>query len=130
MKKVPAIYQFLVLLSVLSAVQAALADTAADLKQAQGLYDSGRYAQAEALYKRIVTDNPRTEAALDAKRGLAMLYAKTGEDALLAQTCESLTTDFGGHKDMPSILGQIADECRNANRHSVAVPIYQYVVDH
>jgi tetratricopeptide (TPR) repeat protein len=31
---------------------------------------------------------------------------------------------------MPSILGQIADECRNANRFGMAVPIYQYVVDH
>jgi len=59
-----------------------------------------------------------------------MLYAKTGKEALLSQTCESLTKDFGGHKDMPSILGQIADECRNANRYGVAVPIYQYLVDH
>ena len=130
MKKVPVIHWIGLLVPVLLLAQSAFADAATDLKQAEGLYKTGYYAQAEAAYKQIAAGNPRTDVALAAQRGLAMLYVKTGQDSLLTQTCESITTDFGTHKDTPSVLSQIADECRNANRHDMAVQIYQYVVDH
>jgi TolA-binding protein len=130
MKKIRTVWLIAGLLPVLAAVQSASADTAADLKEAQGLYDSARYAQAEALYKRIITDNPRTEAALDGQRSLAMLYARMGKDALLIQVCEGLIANYGQRQDLPAILGQVVDECRNANRHSAAASLCQYLVQH
>ena len=129
MKKRPIVCLIASLLAI-GLTAGALAQQAAGIAEADQLCHAGQYAQAEAAYKQIVQGNPGTDTALAAQRGLAMLYAKTGKEALLSQTCESLTKDFGSHKDMPSILGQIADECRNANRHAVAVPIYQYIVDH
>jgi TolA-binding protein len=120
----------IVLLLAIGVPAGALAQQAGRIAEADRLCQAGQYAQAEAAYKQIVQENLGTDTALAAQRGLAVLYAKTGKEALLSQTCESLTKDFGGHKDMPSILGQIADECRNANRFGMAVPIYQYVVDH
>jgi len=63
----------------------------------------GQYAQAEAAYKQIVQGDSGTDTALAAQRGMAMLYAKTGKEVLLSQTCESLAKDFRGHKDMPSV---------------------------
>jgi len=83
MKKVPVIHWIGLLVPVLLLAQSAFADVAADLKQAEGFYKAGQYAQAEAAYRQIATGNPRTDVALAAQRGLAMLYVKTGQDSLL-----------------------------------------------
>lgn len=71
--------------------------------EADRLRQVGQYAQAAAAYKRIVQEDSGTDTVLAAQRGMAMLYAKTGKEVLLSQTCESLAKDFRGHKDMPSV---------------------------
>lgn len=130
MKKVRVIQFLGLLVPLLLSAPSLFADVAADLKQAEELCQARQYAQAEAAYKQIATANAGTDAALAAQRGLAILYVKTRQDSLLSQTWESITAGFGGHKDTPSTLSRIADECRNANRHELALPFYQYVVDH
>ncbi len=130
MKKVRVIQLIWLLTPVLLSVPAAFADAATDLKQAEELCQARQYAQAEAAYKQIATINAGTDAALAARQGLAILYVKTRQDSLLTQTWESITAGFAGHKDTPSTLSRIADECRNANRHELALPFYQYVVGH
>jgi hypothetical protein len=99
----------------------ALAGGTGGIPEADRLYQAGQYAQAEAAYKEIIQKNPGTDIALAAQRGLAVLYAKTGKEALLGQAWQRLTTEFGGRGDMASILCQIGDECRNANRFGAAV---------
>lgn len=55
MKKSHIVYLVGLVLPLLFATESALADTAAELKQAEGLYKAGQYVQAEQVYRGILT---------------------------------------------------------------------------
>jgi tetratricopeptide (TPR) repeat protein len=106
------------------------AGVAEQLTEAAGLVQGRQYDQAERIYKSVLEQAIDQDQQLAAQTGLVLLYVKSGKDGLVTQTCERIIADFSSHKDVANVLGQVADECRNANRFSVAVPIYQSFLDH
>jgi tetratricopeptide (TPR) repeat protein len=64
------------------------------------------------------------------QKSRAIQYAKAGKDDLVTESCNKLITDFGKRKDIAIALSQVADECRDADRHSPAIQLYQYLLAH
>ncbi|MFH1371313.1 MAG: hypothetical protein ABII09_08535 [Planctomycetota bacterium] len=51
-----------------------LADSGSELRQAQGYFENSDYQQAEQIYQDIVKQCPDADQALEAQKGLVMVY--------------------------------------------------------
>jgi hypothetical protein len=79
MKRSPVITLIWLFLPALPAAQSTLADTAADLKQAEGLYKAAQYAQAEQAYLKVIREaDPNkpgeSEVVFTARKALPLVY--------------------------------------------------------
>ena len=75
MKKVPSIHCIWLFVPVLLLAPSAVADTAADLKQAQGFYQAGQYAQAEQACRNVLQGAANnSDAAYQAGKMLPQVY--------------------------------------------------------
>jgi len=101
----------------------------AELEQAQTLLNEGQYEQVEGAYKQILTDEPGTDYAFQAQKGLAIVYVRWDKPAEAEAACQQLLANFSGHKDIAQAVHDIAYQYRCANKQDKANQIDQYVVE-
>jgi len=107
-----------------------LVDTIAQLEQAQAYVNNGEYEQAEIIYKTIVTDYPGTDYALEAQKGLTILYISWDKPAQADAAFEKLIADFSGHPDIAQAVYDIAYCYGELHKnYEKARELYQYVLD-
>lgn len=105
------------------------ADAAAQL-QVAGTYEKSKdYAQAEAVYKQIVTGYPGTDYAFQAQERLAILYVDWYKQVEAEAALQQLIGDFSQHRRIAGALTHIADAYRRLEKHERACELYRYVVD-
>jgi tetratricopeptide (TPR) repeat protein len=109
--------------------QSVLADVAADLQQAEGLYRKGQHAQAEQLYKNILSseaDDP--EAVYQAARMLPRIYLATGRPSQVQTAVEQLLAKSARHERLPHALHEIVEQAKGLNKTLEAGQIYQKIL--
>jgi len=130
MNKVSIVCVIGLLLSVLTAVQAGLADTAADLKQAEGLVKAGQYAQAEPIYRKVLQSDPNNaEAVHQSEKTLARIFVATDRLPQAQEAIEQLLTRSAGHARLPHALHEILDQAKTSGKTLQVGQIYQSILE-
>lgn len=117
-------------LLVLAPAQSAIADAAANLKQADGLYRNGQHAQAEQAYQHILkseADDP--EAVYQAARMLPRVYLATDRPSQAQAAVEQLLTKSAQHERLPHALHEIVEQAKALDKTVEAGQIYQNILD-
>jgi len=114
MKKVPVVYLIVLLLRVLLTVRPAIADVAADLSQAEGLYKAGQYAQAEQAYLKVIREaDPNkpteSEAAFNAGKSLPLVYIATDRLPQAREAVQQLLGKYTRHEFLPHAIHEIVE---------------------
>jgi len=105
------------------------ADADAQLQMA-GTYEKSKdYAQAEAIYKQIVTANRGTDYAFQAQEKLTILYVDWYKQLEAEAALQQLIGDFSQHRRIAGAITHIADAYRRLEKHQRACDLYRYVVD-
>jgi tetratricopeptide (TPR) repeat protein len=133
MKEIPKLYTLGLFLPVLLVAQAALADVAADLKQAEELYEAGQYEQAEQAYQSVLSnadpEKPEEkELAFTASQRLPVLYLATDRQPQAQATVQQLLANHADHERLPHGLHEIVERAKDADRVLQAGQIYQNIV--
>jgi tetratricopeptide (TPR) repeat protein len=90
------------LLPALAATQLTYADTAAELKQAEGLCRAGQYVQAEQIYQAILQREPNNaESVYQAGRMLPSIYLATDQLPKAQEVVLQLLAKSAGHPRPP-----------------------------
>jgi len=105
------------------------ADVSAQFKEAEDNVKNTNYAEAEKIYRQIITDYPGTDYAYQAQKNLIMLYITTDNQPLADTAYQQLLANFSGHKDIAQAVHDIAYRYRCANKQDKANQIDQYVVE-
>jgi len=87
------------------------ADAADDLKLAQTYEQKGRYEQAEAGYRQVVTAYPGSDQAFDAQKYLTALYALRGKASEAQEAMEKLLGQFSQREYLPLAVHEIVEKC-------------------
>ena len=87
------------------------ADAADDLKLAQTYDQKGRYEQAEAGYRQVVTAYPGSDQAFDAQKYLTALYALRGKASEAQEAMQKLLGEFSQREYLPLAVHEIAEKC-------------------
>jgi len=130
MKRNRIVYLVGLLLPVLLATQTALADTAADLKQAEGLFKARQYAQAEPIYRKILQSDPNSvEAAYQAGKMLPRILVATDRLLQAQEAIEQLLARSASHARLPHALHEILDQARTSGKTLQVGQIYESLLD-
>jgi tetratricopeptide (TPR) repeat protein len=121
---------FLLFLLFLTTAASAAADASDQLKQADTLTEAGQYQQAEQIYRQVAADYPGTDYALEAQKGLVVLYVKTNEDDKAQAAFDKLIADFSWHKGIAEAIWDIGVNYNQAKKSDKAYQIHQYNVEH
>ncbi len=79
-------------------VEVASAQTAEELLQTADTYlSNAQYDQAIQTYQTIISQNPGTDHALNAQKGLASVYIQTGNYSAAEQAINTLKTTYSQH---------------------------------
>jgi len=105
------------------------ADVSAQFKEAEDNVKNTNYAEAEKIYRQIVTDYPGTNDALEAQKQLTLIYIATDRQQEADAAFNKLLANFSGHKDIAQAVHDIAYRYRCANKQDKANQIDQYVVE-
>jgi outer membrane protein assembly factor BamD len=105
------------------------ADASAQLKEAEDNVKNTNYAEAEKIYRQIVTDYPGSDYAFAAQKNLAFLYIAWDRQPQAEAAYQQLLANFSGHKDIAQAVHDIAYRYRCANKQDKANQIDQYVVE-
>jgi tetratricopeptide (TPR) repeat protein len=114
----------------LTTAASAAADVSDQLKQADTLTEAGQYQQAEQIYRQVAADYPGTDYALEAQKGLVVLYVKTNEDDKAQAAFDKLIADFSWHKGIAEAIWDIGVNYNQAKKSDKAYQIHQYNVEH
>jgi tetratricopeptide (TPR) repeat protein len=114
------IIEFL-LLSALPVTHLALADAAAVLKQAEGLYQSGQYTAAEQGYLAVINgadpNKPADmEAAFNAEKKLPLVYLATDRLPQAKEAVQQLLNRHAAHESLPTAIHEIAEQAKPLNK--------------
>jgi tetratricopeptide (TPR) repeat protein len=104
-----------------------LADTSADLAQAEQHEDDRHYDQAEAVYKQIVADSPDSADAVRARGRLAALYLVWGKQPQADGAYQQLLAKFSQHSVLPEAIYEIARAYERREKYERAGELYQQV---
>jgi tetratricopeptide (TPR) repeat protein len=129
MKKVPIIHFVGLFVPVLLLAQSAFADAAGDLKQAEGLYKAGKYAEAEQVYRTILqgaANDP--EAVYQAGKMLPQVCLATDRLAEAQAAMQQLLTRSAANEWLPHALHEIIEQAKALNRTSQAGQICQNIL--
>ncbi len=134
MKKVPIILRIGLLVPVLLVVPAAFADVAADLKQAEGLYQAGQYTQAEQAYLTVIKEaDPNkpadVEAAFNARKKLASVYIATDRLPQVQAAVQELLARHSGYEWLPHALHEVVEQARDFNKTTQAGQVYRDILN-
>jgi tetratricopeptide (TPR) repeat protein len=105
------------------------ADVSAQFKEAEDNVKNTNYAEAEKIYRQIVTDYPGSDYAFAAQKNLAFLYIAWDRQPQADAAYQQLLANFSGHKDIAQAVHDIAYRYRCANKQDKANKIDQYVVE-
>lgn len=100
------------------------ADVSTLLNQAETYKKNGQYEQAEAIYKKIVTDY-----AFKAQKNLAILYIAWDKQPQAQAALQELISNFSEHEAIATAVTHVADAYRKLERHEKACELYHYVVN-
>lgn len=106
----------------------AFADASVQLEQAETYMEDGKYEQAEAIYKAIVTDYPGADDAFKAQEKLTVLYIAWDKQPEAEAAYQELLTKFSEHKHIAEAVDDIADEYRELRKYEKALEVYKSVV--
>jgi tetratricopeptide (TPR) repeat protein len=128
MKKTVIVYLLGLLLPVVLLDRSACADVAADLSQADGLYKTGQYAQAEQPYLKVIrgTDANKpaeSDAAFAAAKGLALVYIATDRLPQAEQAIQPLLA-----RPTPHDLHKIVEEAKALKKLPQVRQVYQDMI--
>ena len=107
------------------------ADVSSQFKEAEDNVKNTNYAEAEKIYRQIVTDYPGTVTALQAQEKLACLYVTSGNEPEAQAALEKLKAnffDFPQQELVATAITHVADTYREIGKHQKACEIYTYVV--
>jgi len=82
-----------------------------DLKLAQTYEQKGRYEQAEAGYRKVVTAYPGSDQAFDAQKYLTALYALRGKANEAQEAMQKLLGEFSQREYLPLAVHEIVEKC-------------------
>jgi tetratricopeptide (TPR) repeat protein len=113
--------------------QAALADVAADLKQAEELYGAGQYAQAEQVYLKVLNEaDPgkpgESELAFQARKKLPSIYIATNRPPQAQATVRQLLAKHADHERLPHAVHEIIEQAKGLDRTLEAGQVYQSIL--
>jgi TolA-binding protein len=133
MNKIPIIPLIGLLVPVLVVAPAALADAGADLKQAEGLYQAGQYAQAEQVYLTVIKEaDPNRpadmEAAFHARKKLPLVYIATDRRPLAKEAVWQLLSRHAAHESLPSAVHELVEAAKPLYKLSQVRQLFQDMV--
>jgi len=130
MRKILFVWLIAVLLPVLTPAQAALADTAADLKQAEGLCKAGQYAQAEPICRKILQSDPNNaEGVYQAGKMLARILVAMDRPPQAQEAIEQLLARSANHARLPHALQEILDQAKASGKTLQVGQIYESILE-
>ncbi len=104
------------------------AQTAEELLQAAETHISNaEHDQAIQTYQAIIAQNPGTDHALSAQKGIAMVYIQTGNDSAAGQAIDMLKTEYSQDPNMFTNVYALANEYWELTKFDKAKELYQYV---
>ncbi len=126
MNKVPIIHFIWLFVPVLVLASSASADRAGDLKQAQGLYQAGQYAQAEQLCRNVLQSAAGDpEAVYQAGKLLPQVYLATDRPAEAQAAVQELLIKSAQNEFLPHALHEIIEQAKALNKTAQAGQICQ-----
>jgi tetratricopeptide (TPR) repeat protein len=128
-KKILFLAIFLLFLPLLLTTAAVSAGPSAQLKQAETLTEAGQYQQVEQLYQQIVADNPRTDYAFQAQKGLAIVYVRWDKPAEAEAAFEQLRANYSNLPDFSGAVCVIGDNYRWKGIDEKARRMYQIAAE-
>ncbi len=99
------------------------ADIPAQLQQAETYSKNGQYKQAEAIYKKIVTDY-----AFEAQKNLIVLYIVTNNRKQANAALGQLLANFAEHERLPHTIHEIAEQCNESGKAGKVRELYQHLL--
>ena len=133
MKKIPIIPLLGLLVPVLLVAPATFADVAADLKQAEGLYQAGQYTQAEQAYLTVIKEaDPNkpadVEAAFNARKKLASVYIATDRLPQAKEAVQQLLSQHAAPESLATAIHEIAEGAKPLLKLPQVRQVYQDMV--
>jgi TolA-binding protein len=132
MKRIPIISVIGLLLPVLLA-QAAVADVAADLSQAEGSYKAHEYAQAEQAYLKVIREADRnkpaeSQAAFTAGKSLPLVYIATDRLPQAKDAVQQLLSEYAQYEFLPHAIHEIVEGAKPLYKLAQVRQLYQDLV--
>ena len=137
MNQIPKLCIAGLLLVLLTTATAALADSAADLKQAGKLTDDGQYAQAKQVYEKILTNVAEAKAqgktvdgelVFTVHKKLPLLYLATNQPTQARAGIETLLNEHGDREDLPHALHEIIEGAKRIDKTAQAGQLCQAIL--
>jgi TolA-binding protein len=108
-----------------------LADSGTELQQAQGYFENSDYQQAEQIYQGIIKKCSDSDQALEAQKGLVMVYISWGKQADAEMAYQQLLLNFPHNTHMADVIHHgIASHYRKCKKNDKADEIDKYVLSH
>ncbi|MHC4528792.1 MAG: tetratricopeptide repeat protein, partial [Planctomycetota bacterium] len=105
-----------------------LADTAAQLDQAEQLQDQGQFEQAEAIYRAVAEANPGADDGLAAQEKLAVLYVEQDRQAEAQAAYQQLLSGYSQVDGIAKAVDHVGDAYREWGQYEEALDAYQDVI--
>lgn len=99
------------------------------LSEAQSFRKSDQIPEADAIYRRIMAEQPGTSAALDAARERVLMYIEADDGVAAQQSVEDLATGFASCAGYPKALLNIGDKYRQVGKIEQSQAMYQYLLE-
>ncbi len=108
-----------------------VAGAATTLQQAQGYFENSDYQQAEQIYQGIIKQCSDADQALEAQKGLVMVYISWGKQADAEMAYQQLLLNFPHNTHMADVIHHgIASHYRKCKKNDKADEIDKYVLSH
>ena len=114
-------------------VEPTVALTAETKQTIKSLLEAGDYDQPEQMYKSLISQDSRSDTALEAMQGLAEMYVRSARLDEAEQTYHQLVTAFpldGDKKEQVAVaVYKIAQSYRATVKYNKAIELYRTVID-
>jgi len=103
------------------------ADVAEDLEFAKTCIKNKDYQQAEGIYESIVADYPDTEYALEAQKGLIIVYISTDRDSEAEAAITQLNQDYADYDGLAGACYSVAMTYERTKKNEQAKALYESI---
>jgi len=105
------------------------ANVSAQFEQAEKCEETGKYEEAEAIYKAIVQDYPNSDDALTAQEKLVVLYIVSDKEVQAETAYQQLLIDFCERDGIAKAVDDVADAYRESEKYEKALELYKQVIN-